>query len=54
VHDNGLDFLSLFSYLATSGLKSDKALSFSLIKSQTLTPVSVAAETHYNFGLKQI
>jgi len=47
--------VSFFSgFPGNSCLKSDKVLSFSLIKSQTLTPFSVAAETHYNLGLKQI
>jgi len=54
VQINGLLFFPLFSVFAVSGFKSDNDLSVSLIKSQTLTPFSVAADTHYNFGLKHI
>jgi hypothetical protein len=53
---DGEYLVSFFSELdfGNSCLKSANALSFSLIKSQTLTPFSVAADTHYNLGLKQI
>jgi len=47
-------FLVFPSLLTYSGFKSVNDLSPSLIKSQTLTPFSVAAETHYNLGLNPI
>lgn len=54
-----VDYANLTSFFSdaafgNSCLKSANALSFSDIKSQTLTPFSVAALTHYNLGLKQI
>lgn len=52
----GAYLVSFFSDKAfgNSCLKSANGLSSSLIKSQTLTPFSVAADTHYNLGLKLI
>jgi len=50
----GLDFLDLTavaSFLNGSTDKSTIGFSESLAKSQTLTPDSVAAETHCNLGL---
>jgi len=52
----GANLTSFFSDKAfgNSCFKSATAKLLSLIKSQTLTPFSVAAATHYNLGLKQI
>lgn len=50
----GLDFLDLaaeLSFLMGSTVKSTMGFSRSHPKSQTLTPDSRAAETHYNLGL---
>jgi hypothetical protein len=44
----------LLDLLMISQFNSFIGVSLSFIKSHTLTPVSVAAETHYNLGLKQI
>lgn len=53
---DGANLTSFFSDYAfgNSCLKSANGLSVSLIKSHTLTPFSVAADTHYNLGLKAI
>lgn len=54
VQEAFLDFLDLGaepSFLMGSAVKSTIGFSLSLPKSQTLTPDSVAAETHYNLGL---
>jgi len=52
-----LDFLDLapeFSFLCGSTVKSTIGFSWSYPKSQTLTPESRAAQTHYNLGLNWI